>query len=65
MQPPMTVWELAPEPGVYAVSRDPRLRPRLLRQFDRGVSKLRGFFAERFGDDDLDVAVAQVRACPR
>jgi hypothetical protein len=53
---------LALNPRVYAVDRDPRLRDRLLRQFDRGAVALRDVLSQRFGDDDLDVIIAKVRA---
>ncbi len=49
-------------PGERAVDRDPRLRARLLRQFDRGVTPLRDLLAERFGEEGLDTAIAETRA---
>jgi hypothetical protein len=52
---------LALNTKIYAASRDPRLRDRLLRQFDRGAVALRGFLSQRFGDDDLDAIIAEVR----
>lgn len=53
---------LALDPKIYAANRDPRLRDRLLRQFDRGAVALRGFLSQQFGDDDLDAIIAEVRA---
>jgi len=44
-----------------AVDRDPRLRGRLLRQFDRGVTTLRPLLRERFGEEGLDAAIAETR----
>lgn len=45
----------------YAVDRDPRLRGRLLRQFDRGVTTLRDLLANRYGEESLDATVAEAR----
>jgi hypothetical protein len=43
------------------VDRDPRLRGRLLRQFDRGVTTLRPLLVDRFGGEGLDAAIAETR----
>jgi len=58
----MTTPGLAQEPREYAVNRDPRLRRHLLRQFDRGVTTLRDLLVHRFGEEGLDVSIAEARA---
>ena len=63
MQPsPMTTPGMAKEPRIRAVDRDPQLRRRLLRQFDRGVTTLRDLLVDRVGEEGLDALVAETRA---
>ncbi len=49
-------------PAELAVDLDARLRGRLLRQFDRGVTTLRDLLVDRFGEEGLDAAIAETRA---
>lgn len=53
--------ELSDGPSERAVDRDPRLRGRLLRQFDRGVTTLRPLLMDRFGEEGLNAAIAETR----
>lgn len=53
--------EPSTSPVELAVDRDLRLRGRLLRQFDRGATTLRGLLVDRFGEEGLDVAIAETR----
>ena len=61
-QLPTTNLKPPDRPSERAVDRDPRLRGRLLRQFDRGVTTLRDLLVDRFGEEGLGASIAETRA---